>query len=82
MEWTAKYQLHITHIQPMILQQNTYIDRFNRAAICKRLSQHYLQSSYEVEEFATQWMCKYNLQRPNILLGGITPKWRLAMVAQ
>ncbi|MBT8593850.1 transposase, partial [Polynucleobacter paneuropaeus] len=27
------------------------------------------------------WMYKYNHQRPNMALGGITPKQRLAMVA-
>jgi putative transposase len=45
------------------------------------LSQHYWESINEVQEFATQWMYKYNHQRPNMALGGITPKQRLAMVA-
>jgi putative transposase len=31
--------------------------------------------------FATQWMYKYNHQRPNMALGGFTPKQWLAMVA-
>jgi putative transposase len=35
----------------------------------------------EVQGFATQWMYKYNHQRPNMALGGITPKQRLAKVA-
>jgi putative transposase len=30
---------------------------------------------------ATQWMWKYNHERPNMALGGITPKQRLAMSA-
>ena len=35
----------------------------------------------EVREFATQWMWRYNHKRPNMALGGITPKQRLAMAA-
>jgi putative transposase len=31
--------------------------------------------------FATQWMYQYNHQRPNMALGGFTPKQRLAMAA-
>jgi putative transposase len=45
------------------------------------LSQHYWQSIDEVQMFATQWMYKFNHQRPNMALGGITPKQRLVMAA-
>jgi putative transposase len=45
------------------------------------LSQHYWDSIDEVQEYATQWIYQYNYQRPNMALGGITPKQRLAMVA-
>lgn len=31
--------------------------------------------------FASQWMWKYSHDRPNMILGGITPKQRLAMAA-
>lgn len=30
MEWAAKHQIHITHIQPGKPQQNAYVERFNR----------------------------------------------------
>lgn len=30
----------------------------------------------EAQEFATQWMYKCNRQRPNMALGGTTPKQR------
>ena len=81
MEWAEKHQIHITHIQPGKPQQNAYVERFNRTVRYEWLSQHYWQSVDEVQEFATQWMYKYNHQRPNMALGGITPKQRLAMVA-
>jgi putative transposase len=35
----------------------------------------------EVQEFATRWMGSYNNDRPNIALGGFTPKQKLAMAA-
>ena len=62
-------------------QQNAYVERFNRTVRYEWLSQHYWQSIDEVQMFATQWMYKYNHQRPNMALGGFTPKQRLAMAA-
>ena len=81
MEWAAQHQIHIVHIQPGKPQQNAYVERFNRTVRYEWLSQHYWQSVDEVQDFATRCMYKYNNQRPNMALGGITPKQRLAMVA-
>jgi len=81
MEWAAKYQIHIQHIQPGKPQQNAYVERFNRKVRYEWLSKHYWQSIDEVQMFATQWMYKYNHQRPNMALGGFTPKQWLAMAA-
>lgn len=81
MEWAVKHQINIQHIQPGKPQQNAYVERFNRTVRYEWLSQHYWESINEVQEFATQWMYQYNHQRPNMALGGITPKQRLAMVA-
>ena len=81
MEWAAKHQIYIQHIQPGKPQQNAYVERFNRTVTYEWLSQYYWERINEVQEFATQWMYKYNHQRPNMALGGITPKQRLAMVA-
>jgi putative transposase len=81
MEWAAKHQIHIQHIQPGKLQQNAYVRHFKRTVRYEWLSQHYWQSVEEVQDFATRWVYKNNNQRPNMALGGITPKQRLAMVA-
>ena len=35
----------------------------------------------KVQEFATRWMWSYNNDRPNMALGGFTPKQKLAMAA-
>ena len=79
MEWAAKHQIHIQYIQPGKPQQNAYVERFNRTVRYEWLSQYYWQSIDEVQLFATQCMYKYNHQRPNMALGGITPKQRLVM---
>jgi putative transposase len=46
--------------QPSNPQQNAYVERFNHAVKYEGLSQHYLQCINEVQDFATQWMYKYN----------------------
>ena len=81
MEWAAKHQIQIQHIQQGKPQQNAYVERFNRTVRYEWLSQHYWQSIDEVQMFATQCMYKYNHQSPNMALGGFTPKQRLAMAA-
>ena len=45
------------------------------------LAQHYFDDLAEVQDFATRWMWSYNHERPNMALGGITLKQRLAMAA-
>jgi putative transposase len=35
----------------------------------------------EIQEFATNWLWTYNHDRPNMALGGITPKQKLALAA-
>jgi putative transposase len=81
MEWAEKHQIHITHIQPGKPQQNAYVERFNRTVRYEWLSQHYWESINEVQEFTTQWMYKYNNQRPNMALGGITLEAKASFLA-
>jgi putative transposase len=45
------------------------------------LAQYLFESIEQVQEFATRWLWTYNNERPNMALGGITPKQKLAMVA-
>jgi putative transposase len=67
-------------IQPGKPQQNSYIERYNRTIRYDWLAQHYLFSSIdEVQDYATRWLWTYNHERPNIALGGITPKQKLAL---
>jgi putative transposase len=43
------------------------------------LTQYLFESINEVQKYATRWAWTYNNERPNMALGGITPKQRLAM---
>jgi putative transposase len=39
---------------------------------------HYLVDPIEeVQDFATTWLWSYNHERPNMALGGVTPKQKL-----
>ena len=80
-EWAEKMGIELQYIQPGKPQQNAYIERFNRTVRYEWLSQYYWKDLDEVRDFATQWVWHYNHERPNMALGGFTPKQRLAMAA-
>ncbi|MDK6080625.1 integrase core domain-containing protein, partial [Massilia varians] len=42
---------------------------------------HLFETLDEIQEFATNWLWTYNHDRPNMALGGITPKQKLALAA-
>ena len=71
----------LEYIQPGKPQQNAYVERFNRTVRYEWLSQYHWSNLDEVRDYATQWIWRYNHERPNMALGGITPKQRLAMAA-
>ena len=79
--WAAQRGIRMAYIQPGKPQQNAYVERFNRTVRYEWLSQYHWTDLEEVQLHATQWMYKYNHDRPHMALGGITPKQRLAMAA-
>ena len=79
--WAQQTGIAFQYIQPGKPQQNAYIERFNRTVRYEWLSQYYWKDLDEVRDHATQWLWSYNYERPNMALGGITPKQRLAMAA-
>ena len=79
--WSKTWGIRLEYIQPGKPQQNAYVERFNRTVRYEWLSQYCWSDLQEVQLFATQWMWQYNHDRPNMALGGITPKQRLAMAA-
>lgn len=79
--WADKRDIVLRFIQPGNPQQNAYIERYNRTVRYDWLAQYLFKSIDEVQEYATSWLWTYNHERPNMALGGITPKQKLALAA-
>jgi putative transposase len=46
-----------------------------------RLVHHLFETLDEIHEFTTRWLWTYDHDRPNMALGGITSKQKLALAA-
>ena len=80
-EWAEKHRIRLQYIQPGKPQQNAYVERFNRTISHEWLDQHLFESIKHAQETATQWLWRYNNERPNMALGGITPMQKLHQAA-
>jgi len=81
MSWAERRGIHLEYIQPGKPHQNGYVERYNRTVRYDWLSQYLFESIQQVQDYATRWLWTYNNERPNMALGGITPRQKLAMVA-
>lgn len=79
--WTVNQGIKLQYIQPGKPQQNAYVERFNRTVRHEWLDQHLFESIAHARETATQWLWRYNNERPNMAIGGITPIQKLTMAA-
>jgi putative transposase len=79
--WAAKRGIRIEFIQPGQPQHNAYVERYNRTVRYDWLARHLFETLDEIQEFATNWLWTFNHDRPNMALGGITPRQKLALVA-
>lgn len=80
-QWAKDRDIQIEYIQPAPPEQNAYVERFNRTVRYDWLAHYLFESITEVQDFASEWLWHYNNERPNMALGGITQKMKLAMVA-
>ena len=78
--WADEWGIRFEYIQPGKPQQNAYVERFNRTVRYDWLSHYLFESIEEVQNYATDWMWTYNHERPNMALGGITPKQKSALL--
>ncbi len=60
---------------------HAYVERYNRTVRYDWLNQYLFSTLEEVQEFAAQWLWPYNNERPNMAIGGITPKQKQALIA-
>ena len=79
--WAKNQDIEICYIQPGKPQQNAYVERYNRTVRYDWLGQNLFDSLEEMQDYATIWLWHYNNERPNMGLGGITPKMKLELVA-
>jgi putative transposase len=77
--WAEKRGIGLQFIQPRKPQQNAYVERFNRTVRYDWLNQYIFETIEEVQEAATSWLWTYNNDGPNMAIGGITPKQKLAL---
>jgi len=79
--WAEKNGIRLDYIQPGKPQQNAYVERYNRTVRYDWLGQHLFESIEEVRDYATKWLWTYNNERPNMGIGGITPRQKLRTAA-
>ena len=75
------YTDFVTGPQPGKPQQNAYVERYNRTVRYDWLGQHLFENIEEVRDYATRWLWTYNNERPNMGIGGITPRQKLRTAA-
>lgn len=80
-DWAEKHGIRLPFIQPGKPQQDACIERYNRTVRYDWLAHYLFETIAEVQDYATKWLWSYNHERPNMALGGITPKQRLAIMA-
>ena len=81
MEWAQQRGIILQYIQPGKPHQNAYVERYNRTVRHEWLDQHLFESIQHAQETATEWLWRYNNERPNMALGGITPIQKLEQAA-
>jgi putative transposase len=79
--WAKKRNIRLQFIQPGKPKQNAYVERFNRTVRHEWLDEHLFESIDQAQQTATEWLWRYNNERPNMALGGITPKQKIAKAA-
>jgi len=80
-DWAKKERITLIYIQPGKPTQNAYFERFNRTVRHEWLDMHVFQSVEQAQLLATQWLWKYNNDRPHMALGGMTPVMKLQEAA-
>ena len=72
MEWAENKGIALAHIQPGKLQQNAYVERFNRTVQHEWSDLHIFETIDEVQQISTEWLWSYSNERSNMGNGGMT----------
>lgn len=79
--WAEKHGIELEYILPGKPYQNAYIERYNRTVRYDWLAQYMFSTIKQVQDYSTEWLWHYNNERPNMALGGVTPKQKSAAAA-
>jgi putative transposase len=71
--WAEDHGVHLDFIKPGKPTQNSYVERFNRTYRDEVLDLYLFSSLSEVRNMTSNWMKKYNEERPHDALGDMTP---------
>ncbi len=63
--WAREQNIQIQYIEPGKPQQNAYVERYNRTVRHEWLDQHLFESIEHARDTATEWLWRYNNERPN-----------------
>lgn len=77
--WAQRRRIRLLFIQPGKPTQNAYVERFNRTVRHEWLDEHLFESVDHAQRTATDWLWRYNNERPNMANGGITPIQKLKL---
>lgn len=71
--WAEDHHVQLEFIQPGRPMQNSYIERFNRTYRDEVLDLYLFRSLTEVRDMTSNWMTKYNEERPHDALQDMAP---------
>lgn len=72
-DWAEQRGIDLDFIQPGKPAQNAFIERFNQTYRTEVLDAHVFTALAEVRAITTDWLRRYNTERPHDSLGRVPP---------